>query len=175
MTEVQVETPSKGIVKGAASKLFGFIRVKALLDWSFPFLMVGLGWLSHQLMESITAGSITLPSALENVSQGTVLIVVMAVAVVAQLVLSGVWLAVDIMTAQAFDTPTDDLQMDTRISVLVAMILVGASGYYYALGEFHWWYVVPLVASLSDGFLTIRTSINNAAQKPIVMRGSKGA
>jgi hypothetical protein len=82
------------------------------------------------------------------------------------LILAGVWLLAEILSAVSRNTGVSELQIDSFVSTFWAVVLTGFAGWYLGGEGIPWWFLVGWAAAVIDAFLTGLLAINNAAQKP---------
>lgn len=91
----------------------------------------------------------------------------------AQFVIGVVWLVFEYRFVANHETPTRALRRDAGMSHLMGYILGGLVVWSYVDGWLMWAFLVPAIATITDGFLTSDQAISNAAQKPL-MQTTKG-
>jgi hypothetical protein len=85
-----------------------------------------------------------------------------------QVLLSSLWMLAEYRFAASRETTIKQLQSDSFRSILLSMVLCFGAGFLLAREICPWFYLIPMLSSVGDAFLTANQGLNNAAQKPFV-------
>ena len=85
-----------------------------------------------------------------------------------QVLLSSLWMLAEYRFAASRDTTIKQLQADLFRSISLSMVLCFVAGLLLAREICPWFYLIPMLSSVGDAFLTTNQGLNNAAQKPFV-------
>lgn len=91
--------------------------------------------------------------------------------VLGQVVVMSFWYWANIRVVQNMETTVNELKTEVNVSVWMAILVALAAGWMVgAYGSVYWSFIVPAIAQILDGPGSAGTSINNAAQKPLMQR-----
>jgi hypothetical protein len=123
------------------------------LAWLFPGVVMAVG---------AVFPSLRLPVRLEipplQVTPGILI----------QVLLSSLWMLTEYRFSASRDTTIKQLQSDSFRSYFLSMLLCFGAGLLLAREICPWFYIIPMLSSVGDSFLTANQGLNNAAQKPFV-------
>lgn len=149
-----VDQSHAGSVLGAGLRMF-FVG----LAWATPLILLFAGWLYPPMRQPISLTTAPQPEVFAGLFFSVLVV--------------GGWMVFDWFRAMKYTTPVVQLQLDCFVSALNMLILSVAAGWLMKGGEVPYWFVLPWLGTVADTVMTAHTSINNAAQKPL-MQTTKG-
>lgn len=132
---------------------------RGLLVWFFPVVLLLAGFLMSKTFFPVFGERV---SRTPSDSVVWLLLLIMTVAAI-------VWLLYDLFKVFNRETSSKTLQLNLFISNLVALAFCTALGYFLnSKNGVAWWFLVPFIFAVIDGFTTGWAAINNATQKPFM-------
>ena len=137
-----------------------FVRwLLGLVYWLFPLVLLGIGYLVGDFFPAFRASVFSKWPIDESVWLPLVVLIILAIT----------WLLFDLFWVFSRETTSRNLQTNSAVTNIMAIIFSVAFGYLInSEGGVRWWFIVPFAAAVVDVFTTAWAAINNATQKPFM-------